>query len=154
MVSQGEGAKNLARAIEEESTDGSLFPLRKIREFFSEIMIEKGGESMTKAEKAMLSGVDPVMKDQAVTVCRIERAFRAKVKELIPIFKEAEATQTVTNTQGEKVLKSNPAMQEIRATFRDYCTIVKVQQDILASKTAPVEVTSISALRSKLKIAK
>jgi hypothetical protein len=106
---------------------------------------------MTKAEKAMLSGVDPVMKDQAVTVCRIERAFRAKVKELIPIFKEAEATQTVTNTQGEKVLKSNPAMQEIRATFRDYCTIVKVQQDILASKTAPVEMTSISALRSKLR---
>ena len=34
MVLQGDGAKNLARAIEEVTSDGSLFPLRKIREFF------------------------------------------------------------------------------------------------------------------------
>lgn len=109
---------------------------------------------MTRQEKAMVEGIDRNMRDQAVNVCKIERAMRTKVKELIPIFKASEATQSVTNTQGEKVLKSNPAMQEIRATFRDYCTIVKVQQDILANKTAPVEVTSINALRSKLKIAK
>lgn len=102
----------------------------------------------------MVANIDPNMRDQAVTVCKIEKAMRTKVKELIPIFKKMPAAQSVTNTQGEKVLKNNPAMQEIRATFRDYCTIVKVQQDILANKVAPVEVTSISALRNKLKIAK
>jgi len=109
---------------------------------------------MTKAEKAMVQNIDPVMRDQAVTVCRIEKAMRAKVKELIPYYKESPAAQEATNTHGEKVLKNNPAMQEIRATFRDYCTIVKVQQDILANRTAPVEVTSISSLRNKLKIAR
>ena len=45
-------------------------------------------------------------------------------------------------------------MQEIRATFRDYCTIVKVQQDILANRAAPVEVANINSIRQKLKIAK
>lgn len=109
---------------------------------------------MTKAEKLMTQNLDPNMRDQAVTVCKIEKAMRKKVKEQIPIFEKMPAAQTVTSTRGEKVLKGNPAMQEIRAMFRDYCTIVKVQQDILANRVAPVEVTSISALRSKLKIAK
>ena len=109
---------------------------------------------MTQAEKKMLENIDPNMKDQAATVCRIEKAMRAKVKELIPIYKERPAAQSVTSTQGEQVLKGNPAMQEIRATFRDYCSIVKVQQDFLANRASTVEVTPISAIRNKLKIAK
>lgn len=108
---------------------------------------------MTKAEKQMVQNIDQNMKDQVVTICKIEKAMRKKVKEQIPIFEELEASQTVTNTQGEKVLKSNPAVQEIRAMFRDYCSIVKVQQDILANKAAPVEIKSINDLRNKIKIA-
>ena len=109
---------------------------------------------MTRAEKLLTEHLDPVMREQVVTVCKIEKAMRAKVKELIPIYKELPAAQTVTSSQGEQIIKGNPAMQEIRATFRDYCTIAKVQQDFLANRAAPVEVTSISALRNKLKIAK
>ena len=109
---------------------------------------------MTRTEKALVAGIDQNMREQAAMVCKIEKVFRSKVKQLVPLFKETEPTQTVTNTQGEKVLKSNPAMQEFRAMCRDYCTIVKVQQDILANKTAPVEVTNISAIRQRLKIAK
>lgn len=109
---------------------------------------------MTKAERAMVEGLDPHMRDQAVTVCKIEKAMRKKVKEQIPVFEKLPAAQTMTTTRGEKVLKNNPAMQEIRAMFRDYCTIVKVQQDIIANRTAPVQVASISSLRQKLKIAK
>jgi hypothetical protein len=45
-------------------------------------------------------------------------------------------------------------MQEIRATFRDYCTIVKVQQDFLANRAATVEVAQIGTIRQKLRIAK
>ena len=109
---------------------------------------------MTKAEKLLTQNLDPNMRDQAVTVCKIEKAMCSKVKALIPIYKESDVTQTVTSTQGEKVIKSNPALQEIRATFRDYCTIVKVQQDILANRAAPVEVANINTIRQKLKIAK
>lgn len=109
---------------------------------------------MTRTEKAMVEGIDQNMREQAAMVCKIEKVFRGKVRQVIPLFKDAELTQSVTNTQGERVLKSNPEIQEFRAMCRDYCMIVKVQQDILANKAAPVEVTSINALRSKLKIAK
>lgn len=109
---------------------------------------------MTKQEKAMVEGLDENLRDQAVTICKIEKAMRSKVKALILIYKELPAAQAVTNTQGENVLKNNPAMQEIRATFRDYCTIVKVQQDFLANSAATVEVAQIDAIRQKLRIAK
>lgn len=102
----------------------------------------------------MVQNIDPNLKDQVITICKIEKAMRKKTKELIPVFEALEASQTVTNTQGEKVTKSNPAMQEIRAMFRDYCSIVKVQQDILGSKSAlPAETTaSLNDMRNKLRI--
>lgn len=109
---------------------------------------------MTKQERAMVENLDDNLKEQAVIVCKIEKAMRSKVKSLIPVYKEMPVAQTVTSTQGEEVLKGNPAMQEIRATFRDYCTIVKVQQDFLANRAAPVEVANIDSIRKKLKIAK
>lgn len=108
---------------------------------------------MTRTEKQMVQNLDPNMKQQAVTIIKAEKIMRRKVKELLPVFEEMAVSQTVTNTQGEEVIKSNPAFQEVRATIRDYCTIVKVEQDILANRAAPVEViTPINELRRKLKI--
>lgn len=95
-----------------------------------------------------------VMKDQATAIDEIEKAMRSKIEELIPIYKDMPAAQTVTSTQGDQVIKANPAMQEIRATFRDYCTIVKAQKELTDQEQGPAEITSINALRAKLKIAK
>lgn len=138
----------------EETNRQQSFPPPDDLKLFFRISRRKAAEALTKQEKLLTQNIDPSMRDQAVTVCKIEKAMRSKVKALIPLYKESDPTQTVTSTQGEKVLKSNPAMQEIRATFRDYCTIVKVQQDILANRAAPVEVANINSIRQKLKIAK
>ena len=110
---------------------------------------------MTKKEAETLKDIDPRMKDQAVMVWKIERAMRKKVKELFPIFESMPPAQSVTSTQGEEVLKSNPAMAEIRATFRDYCTIVKAQMSFIGDKApAAAEVSQLDTIRAKLKIAK
>jgi len=109
---------------------------------------------MRKADKDAVSGLDPSVQDQAETVCKIERVMRAKVRELIPAFKKSAATQLVTSTMGEQVIKPNPEIQEIRALFKDYCAVVKVQKEILGVKATHAEITSINALRQKLKIAK
>jgi len=109
---------------------------------------------MAKKEKLPVPNVSPEMKDQAVEICKIEATMRKKVEELIPQFEEMPAAQLVTSTQGEPVWKPNPAIQEIRALFLDYCKVVKMRQDILAIKTAPAEVASITAFREKLRIAK
>ena len=101
-----------------------------------------------------MSNVDKSIKKQYDTVCAIEKAMREKVEEQIPAFKYMQVAQEATTTQGERVLKANPAMQEIRALFRDYATIVKVQQDIAKNNPAPVEVSSLEDFRSRLKAAK
>jgi hypothetical protein len=98
--------------------------------------------------------VDKSIEKQYDTVCAIEQAMRGKVEEQIPHFQNMNVVQLVTSTQGEKVLKANPAMQEIRALFRDYAAIVKVQQDIVKNNPAPVEVSSLENFRSRLKAAK
>lgn len=109
---------------------------------------------MTKAEKEILQGVDPRMKEQAAMVWKIEKAMRKKVKAVFPTFDEMPVAQAVTSTQGEEVLKNNPAMQEIRALFRDYCSIVKAQMSFVSDKAPQVEVSQIDSIRQRLKIAK
>ena len=109
---------------------------------------------MKNAEKQAINSLDPSIREQAETVCQIERTMRAKVEEMIPVFEAAPAAQEVTNTQGDKVWKQNPQIQEIRALFKDYCAIVKAQKELLGTKSTPAEVTSINALRQKLMIAK
>ena len=51
--------------------------------------------------------------------------MRKWIEEQIPVYEQMPAAQTMTTTQGERVLKANPALQEIRAAFRDYCYVVK-----------------------------
>ena len=55
--------------------------------------------------------------------------------------------------QGEKVLKANPASQEIRAAFKDYCYVVKVQKE-LSGGQASDNIPSLEDLRKKFNIAK
>lgn len=89
---------------------------------------------------------------QISTVNQIEKAMRQKVKEEIPLFKSMSVSQILTTTQGEQAIKSNPAMQEIRALFRDYCAVVKIQRELANDNKAELEKTSIDLIRSKLKL--
>lgn len=92
--------------------------------------------------------------EQLKTLNEIESAMRKKVEEQLPIFDKLPCAQQVTSTQGEPVLKANPAIQEIRALFRDYCAIVKALKDIYEVKPSKAEITTINAIRDRLKIAK
>ena len=92
--------------------------------------------------------------EQLEELSRIEAAMREKVEEQIPHFRNMNLVQLVTSTQGEKVLKANPAMQEARALFRDYAAIVKMQKDIMGGQTEQADVTSLESMRARFKVAK
>ena len=95
------------------------------------------------------------MTEQLEELSRIEVAMREKVEEQIPHFRNMSVVQLVTSTQGEKVLKANPAMQEIRALFRDYAAIVKMQSDLLeGGQAAQSDSVSLEDMRARFKIAK
>ena len=93
------------------------------------------------------------MTEQEKTVAEIEEAMREWIKKQLPIYEKLPAAQTMTTVQGEKVLKANPASQEIRAAFKDYCYVVKVQKE-LSSGEMPGDLPSIEDLRKKFKIVK
>ena len=65
------------------------------------------------------------MDEQSRTLNNIEKTMRSWIERQLPIYAEMDAGQIMTTTQGEQVYKVNPAIQEIRANFRDYCYVVK-----------------------------
>ncbi len=90
------------------------------------------------------------MTEQEKTISKIEQTMRSWIEEQIPVYEQMPAAQTMTTTQGERVLKANPATQEIRAAFKDYCYVVKTMQDL--SKAEIPEKTSIEELRKRFKV--
>lgn len=92
------------------------------------------------------------MTEQEKTIKKIETVMRTWIEEQIPIYEKMPAAQQQTTVQGERVLKANPATQEIRAAFKDYCYVVKTMRDLAGEEE--VEVDSIDELKRKFKIAK
>lgn len=105
-------------------------------------------------EKNNISRLAPEIREQAEEVCKIEEAMRAKVSSVLPEFPNMDLAQRATTTQGEEVWKANPKIQEARALFRDYTAIVKAQRDIFESNVAPADVSQLSDLRERFKVAK
>ena len=106
---------------------------------------------MTEAEK-ICSSVSPKLHSQAVTLANAVIALQAKIEQQMPVYNQLPLAQTMTTTQGEKVLKNNPAMQEFRGTVRDYAASLKSLQAILEDTPDEVEESSVDELRRKFKI--
>lgn len=93
-----------------------------------------------------------MMTEQQKTLAKIEQAMRAWIEEQLPTYEQMPAAQAATTTQGEKVLKANPAVQEIRAAFRDYCYVIRAQAELSGGEA--VDNDKITELRSRFKVAK
>lgn len=90
---------------------------------------------------------------QRETIDKIEKAMRAWIEDHLEVYEKMPDSQILTTAQGEQAIKANPAAKEIREAFRDYCNIVKVQNE-LSDVEEPGEQTSIDDLRKRFKIAK
>ena len=92
------------------------------------------------------------MDKQTETIQKIEKTMRAWIEEHLEIYRTMPDSQILTTAQGEQAIKANPAAQEIRAAFKDYCYVVKTMRDLTGNEEA--EADSIEELRKKFKIAK
>lgn len=110
---------------------------------------------MAKSAAALCKKVNKNIKSQAMTLARAVLAMQDKIEEQIPVYKDLELAQSLTTTQGETALKNNPAMQEFRATVRDYASALKDLNTLIeehpAEQTTNASVLSI--LRDQLKVA-
>lgn len=108
---------------------------------------------MTRGEK-ICANVSADIKEQAVTLANAVLAMQDKIDQQIPIYEQMPLAQQVTVGTGEKMLRQNPAVQEFRATVRDYSQALNNLKHIVDNSEEPVEVDSIDELKKKFKIAK
>ena len=87
------------------------------------------------------------IKAQAVTLAKAVLALQDKIENEIPNYKDLPLAQTLTTTQGEQALKSNPALQEFRATVRDYASALKDLNTLIEGHSAK-KVETVSALEN------
>lgn len=108
---------------------------------------------MTQAEQ-ICANVSTDIKPQAITLANAVLAMQNKIDQQIPIYEQMPLAQQVTVGTGEKMLRQNPAVQEFRATVRDYSQALNNLKHIVDNSEEPVEVDSIDELKKKFKIAK
>lgn len=108
---------------------------------------------MTETER-LCKNVNKNIKPQVVTLANAVIAMQEKIDQQIPIYKQMPLAQQVTVGTGEKILRANPAVQEFRATVRDYAAALNNLQNVLDGSHEPAEVSNLNNLRAKFKVAK
>ena len=106
---------------------------------------------MTRAEKICVN-VSADIRPQAVTLANAVIAMQDKIDQQIPIYEQMPLAQQVTVGTGEKMLRQNPAVQEFRATVRDYATALNNLQDILENNKAETSSSSLKELQEKFRL--
>ncbi len=106
---------------------------------------------MTRENK-ICQGVNKQYKKQTVTLAKAVLAMQDKIEQQIPIYKEMPLAQEVTVGTGETMLRQNPAVQEFRATVRDYAAALKNLQDIVENNQSQEQKTSLTNFRARLKV--
>lgn len=108
---------------------------------------------MTRAEE-ICAHVNSEIRPQAVTLANAVLAMQNKIDQQIPVYEKMPLAQQVTVGTGEKMLRQNPAVQEFRATVRDYAASLNNLQGILENNQTENAVASIEDFRSRFKVAK
>ena len=108
---------------------------------------------MTEAEK-ICANVSKDIRPQVITLTNAVLAMQGKIDQQIPVYDQLPLAQQVTVGTGEKMLRKNPAIQEFRATVRDYAAALNNLKDILSENKAPTQVSDVAELRKKFKVAK
>ena len=91
------------------------------------------------------------IKPQAETLAKAVLAMQAKIDQQIPVYEQMPLAQQVTVGTGERMLRQNPAVQEFRATVRDYAQALKSLHEIIENNKTHENVTSLEAFRNRIR---
>ena len=105
---------------------------------------------MMKAED-ICKKVSEDIKPQAETLAKAVLAMQAKIDQQIPVYEQMPLAQQVTVGTGERMLRQNPAVQEFRATVRDYAQALKSLHEIIENNKTHENVTSLEAFRNRIR---
>lgn len=106
---------------------------------------------LTPAQK-IVANVPERERDLVETLADVAFALKAKLEQKLPTYEKIELVQTVTSTQGEKVIKQNPFVSEFRATARDYAAILRDLHVALDAVGDGDKLQSLDDFRARFKI--
>lgn len=76
----------------------------------------------------------PELRPEIETLAKAVEAMKRKIETQLPIYDSLPLAQSLTTTQGEKALKANPALQEFRATVKDYAQMLNNLMELSGRK--------------------
>ena len=85
------------------------------------------------------------------TLSESASAMQNKILQTIPLYESMPLAQEMTTTQGEKVWKNNPAMQEFRGTVRDFAAVIKLLRE-LCNTDQEVDTSAYENIRRRFKV--
>lgn len=85
------------------------------------------------------------------TLIESASAMQKKLLQSIPEYDSMPLAQEMTTTQGEKVWKNNPAMQEFRGTVRDFAAVVKLLKEMEKSGDE-IDTSAFENIRRRFKV--
>lgn len=110
------------------------------------------GKKIDTRAETLCANVDPTIKDQVITLTNAILAMQKKIDQQIPIYDQLPLAQTVRVGTGERMLRSNPAVEEFRSTVRDYANALSKLQEILGDSASPATISSLDDMRSKIRL--
>ena len=105
----------------------------------------------SQAEK-MCKGISPALRPQAITLAESILTLQRKIEKQTPIYETEPLVQEVTVGTGEKILRSNPFVQEFRATVREYTATLKAFKELVDAKGKSAESSPLDNLKSRYNI--
>lgn len=105
--------------------------------------------------KKICKNVNKDIEPQVETLANAVLAMQDKINQQLPIYEKLPLAQQVTVGTGEKMLRANPAIQEFRATVRDYASALNSLKNIIEeNKNDEKNGESLNDFRKKYKIIK
>ena len=105
----------------------------------------------SQAEK-MCKGISPALRPQALTLAQSILTLQKKIEQQSPTYETEPFVQLVTVGTGETIMRSNPFVQEFRATVREYASTLKAFKELVDAKGKSTESSPLDNLKSRYNI--
>ena len=105
----------------------------------------------SQAEK-MCKGISPALRPQALTLAQSILTLQKKIEQQSATYETEPFVQLVTVGTGETIMRSNPFVQEFRATVREYASTLKAFKELVDAKNKTAESSPLDNLKSRYNI--
>lgn len=104
------------------------------------------------ALKKILEEVNSPFKSQLETLCDVVETLQQKLEENQEEYRNAPLSVEIQKQDGQVTYRTNPFLEEYRATVRDYGQALTKLKELCKNDLGKIEIENLDELRTKFKI--